>query len=240
LNLAFYPTERGPYNYVVDSLPAPLNISGINKDGSLKNPRSRWGGIMRKIETTNFESSNIEFIQFWMMDPFENGSPNLGSGGDLYFDLGDISEDVLRDDHKSFENGLPASTNNFTVGTSRWGVYPLTTAVVNAFDADQSSRAAQDVGLDGLKDADEKTFFSPPFLDKIAANPALGINSPAYQNALADPSSDDYSYYQSNHYTNINAKPLERYKKYNNTEGNSPAPPEVDGFNATSTKHSGC
>ena len=29
-----------------------------------------WGGMMRKLETNDFEAANIEFIEFWMMDPF--------------------------------------------------------------------------------------------------------------------------------------------------------------------------
>ncbi|MCX6291113.1 MAG: cell surface protein SprA [Bacteroidetes bacterium] len=229
MNVAYYPDERGPYNYDV----TPTTISaGLDSTGHLKNPKSRWGGIMRKIETSDFESSNIEFIQFWMMDPFATNTPNSGSGGDLYFNLGSVSEDVLRDGQKSFENGLPASTNNYTAGSSHWGMYPLTPAIVNAFDNDVAGRASQDVGLDGLSDAAEQTFFSG-YLNAVSAIP--GITSSAYNTIEHDPSADDYSYYQSNTYNNNNVKPLERYKKYNGTEGNSPAPPEVDGYNSTAT-----
>src|SRR5213079_2841066 len=108
--------------------------------------------VMRRLETNDFEASNIEFIQFWMMDPFADDSPNDNTGGDLYFNLGTISEDILRDGQKSFENGFPAPTNNYTYGVSRWGRYPNEVAVVNAFDVDQASRALQDVGLDGMRD----------------------------------------------------------------------------------------
>jgi len=102
LNLAYYPTEKGPYNFDVE----PSTISaGINADGSLKAPESRWGGIMRKIETTDFEATNIEYIEFWLMDPFidpDGAGPEqpMQFGGDLYFDLGDISEDVLKMEEK--------------------------------------------------------------------------------------------------------------------------------------------
>lgn len=34
--------------------------------------RSVGAGIMRKLDNTNFETSNIEYIQFWMMDPFSS------------------------------------------------------------------------------------------------------------------------------------------------------------------------
>lgn len=61
LNLSFYPQERGPYN---------LDADNIDSQGLLLNPENRWGGIMRKMDYTDFESSNIEYIQFWLMDPF--------------------------------------------------------------------------------------------------------------------------------------------------------------------------
>ncbi|MCU0373052.1 MAG: cell surface protein SprA, partial [Ignavibacteria bacterium] len=105
-NLSYYPSQRGPFNYDVE----PTEISaGINEDGSLIDPSSRWAGIMRKIETTDFEATNVEYIEFWMMDPFAEGSPNDGKGGKLIFHLGDISEDLLKDSRKSYENGLPVS-----------------------------------------------------------------------------------------------------------------------------------
>ena len=231
MNLAYYPEERGPYNF--DVTPTSYSYGLDSFSGHLRNPSSRWGGIMRKIETNDFEASNIEFIQFWMMDPFAYDSPNSGTGGDLYFDLGTISEDILHDGQKSFENGLPASNNNYTVGESHWGRYPNQAALVNAFDNDAASRPQQDVGLDGLSDVEERAFFDGPYLSRLAQ--AFGTTSVPYQNAFVDPSADDYSYYQSNTYNNNNAKPLERYKKYNGMEGNSPSPVQVDGYNATAT-----
>lgn len=118
LNVAYYPSERGPYNY--DVFPTPVS-RGLNINGALEEPDTRWGGIMRKIETVDFESNNIEFIQFWMMDPFADSSLNNGTGGDLYFNIGSLSEDILKDNHKSFENGLPATgTNNYTTENSPW------------------------------------------------------------------------------------------------------------------------
>ena len=150
---------------------------------------------MRNMSTTDFESTNIEYIQFWMMDPFvyengQNGQP-LHSGGELYFDLGDISEDVLKDSRKSYENGLPTTSDPADIlknaDTTNWGRVPKLQALVNSFDNNSASREFQDVGLDGLRDADERTFFKASYLDKILNDPNLGANSAAYINAEADP-----------------------------------------------------
>ncbi|MBL0138545.1 MAG: cell surface protein SprA [Bacteroidetes bacterium] len=238
MNMAFYPNERGPYNYDVDATVdtatgLPLS-SGVNIDGTLKDPSTRWGGIMRKIETSDFEASNIEFIQFWMMDPFADGSPNNGTGGDLFLNLGSLSEDILRDGHKSFENGLPAPTNNYTTASSTWGRYPTIQSIVNAFDNDPASRTAQDVGLDGLIDADEQNFFGTTFLDKIR-NKFGGTNNGAYTSVAGDPSSDDYSYFLNPDYSTNNVSPLDRYKRYNGQEGNSPANGTINGVQSTAT-----
>jgi cell surface protein SprA len=231
MNLAYYPTERGPYNYDVDSVPGLS--AGIDTDGRLRDPASRWGGIMRRLETTDFEASNIEFIQFWMMDPFATGTENDGSGGELYFNLGNLSEDILRDGHKSFENGLPAPTNNYTTENSAWGRYPVVQTVVNAFDNDPASRASQDIGLDGLTTTDERNFFQTSYIDRVAAR--YGTGSVAYQLAVQDPSSDDYAYFLNPDYSTTNTAPLDRYKRFNGHEGNSPANGTIDGVQSTAT-----
>ncbi|MFM9027304.1 MAG: cell surface protein SprA [Bacteroidota bacterium] len=231
MNLAYYPNERGHYNY--DVAGAPGISAGINADGTLRDPGSRWGGIMRRIETTDFEASNIEFIQFWMMDPFAGDSPNDGSGGELYFNLGNLSEDILRDGYKSFENGLPAPTNNSTTGTSNWGLYPNIQSIVNAFDNDPASRSSQDIGLDGLNDFSERTFFQNKYLNRIST--LYGTGSTAYQSAESDPSSDNYVYFLNPDYSDTNASPLSRYKRWNGHEGNSPANGTIDGLQSTAT-----
>lgn len=231
MNVAYYPNERGQYNYDVEG--APGISAGLNADGTLRDPSSRWGGIMRKIETTDFEASNIEFIQFWMMDPFANGTPNDGSGGELYFNLGNLSEDILRDGYKSFENGLPAPTNNYTTGTSKWGRYSLIQSIVYAFDNDPDSRTAQDVGLDGFNDNDERDFYNGSYLSRISN--LYGSGSVAYQVANSDPSSDNYVYFLNPAYSDTNASPLDRYKRFNNHQGNSPANGTIDGLQSTAT-----
>ncbi|HRW70092.1 cell surface protein SprA, partial [Lentimicrobium sp.] len=218
LNLAFFPEERGPYNY--DVLPGSLS-RGLAEDGSLLFPRTRWGGIMRKIESTDFEAANVEYIEFWLMDPFSEDT--LHNGGDLYFNLGDISEDILRDGRKSYENGLPVSAEVKNVDTTIWGRVPTLQALVNAFDNDIAARPFQDVGYDGLPDADERSFFDEDYLQVIANQ--YGTSSAAYQQAFEDPSGDNYHFFRGSDYDNDPkySSVIERYKMYNGVEGNSPA-----------------
>jgi len=206
LDLAYYPQERGPNNYNID----------LENDGSLRNPSDNWGGIMRKLETNDFEAANIEFIEFWMMNPFDSIDGNINhEGGDMYINLGNVSEDVLKDGHKSFENGLPASSNVIDVDTTKWGRVPTNFSIVEAFDNDPLSREFQDVGLDGLSNEDERLFFGSSYLQQ------LDPNSIAYQNAFKDPSADDFHYFRGTDFDNISSDILSRYKNYNNTDGNS-------------------
>ena len=217
LNMAFYPEERGPYNFDV----APTQFSaGLTAEGTLAQPRSRWGGIMRELDYTDFETQNIETIEFWLMDPFiEN--PNH-SGGKLYINLGDISEDILRDGRKSFENGLPTGPEVTGVDTTIWGRVPNTQPIVNAFYNDESSRKYQDIGYDGLSSThgslDEQDFFSE-YINQVAL--LHGTSSAAYLRAMADPSGDDFHYYRGSDYDEADLKINDRYKYYNNPEGNS-------------------
>ncbi len=212
LNLAYYPAERGPYNYDTD--PGQLSAR-LNSDGTLNDPKSRWGGIMREVLTSDFETANIQYIKFWVMDPFvENPTQE---GGDLYIDLGNISEDILKDSRKSFENGLPGTPDIKNVDTTAWGRVPTVQAVVHAFDNDPLARRYQDVGLDGIGDDDELTFFND-YLQKASV-----ITSPeAFQEIQKDPSGDDFHYFRGSDYDNQQLGILDRYKKYNGLEGNSP------------------
>jgi cell surface protein SprA len=212
LNLAFYPSEKGSYNYDTD--PGPYS-RGMNSDGLLNDPETRWGGIMREVITSDFEAANIQYIKFWLMDPFVEDPDN--AGGDLYFNLGQISEDILRDSRKSFENGLPGSPEVKNVDTTAWGRIPTIQAVVNAFDNANESRKYQDVGLDGLGDSDEKTFFTD-YLQKSQT-----VTKPEiFQEIEKDPSSDDFHYFRGSDYDAQRLSILDRYKKYNGQDGNSP------------------
>ena len=217
LNLAYYPAEKGPYNYDVDGR---ANISnGMNTDGTLKKPENRWGGIMRKIETNDFEAANIAYVEFWMMDPFVYDKTH--KGGDILLDLGNVSEDVLRDSRKGFENGLPTSSNVVLVDSTVWGRVPLVQSLVNSFDNDNQSRKYQDVGMDGLATEDEKTFFDKYILD-VQNSANLGIGSKAYSNAITDPSSDNFHYFRGGDFDAAELSILDRYKNFNGPEGNSP------------------
>lgn len=218
LNLAYFPTERGPYNYDVQ----PTSYSaGMDEEGNLRNPETRWGGIMRPIESTDFEATNIEYLEFWMMDPFID-DPNKSNQGELYFNLGDISEDILRDGRKSYENGLPSTAEVINVDTTIWGRVPTLQAIVEAFNNDPASRKYQDIGYDGLSDDDEASFFKTTFLDAI--QDIYGINSRAYELAMNDPSADNFHYFRGSDYDSDSryGSIVERYKNFNGPEGNSP------------------
>lgn len=213
-DLAFYPEERGPYNY--DTSPTGFS-AGVNPDGTLANPESRWGGIMREIETSDFETSNIEFIEFWMMDPFVYDTLSTHDGGQLYFNLGDISEDILRDGRKSFEQGLPTTEEVTNVDTTIWGRVSTLQSLVNAFVNDDQSRRHQDIGLDGLTDEDEQSFYEE-YLNELRNL----VYDDVFEKYFNDPSSDNFHYYRGSDYDQQEVGILERYKEYNGPDGNSP------------------
>jgi cell surface protein SprA len=214
LDLAFYPKERGPYNF--DAGTSSL-AAGINPDGTLRAPETRWGGIMRKIETSDFENSNIEHIEFWLMDPFVYDTLGQHKGGDLYFNLGDISEDVLKDSRKAFENGLPSDGSLRDVDTTVWGRVSKLQSLVNAFDNDPNSRIYQDVGFDGLNDDDEQKHFDQ-YLKELNSK----LNQEVFNQFLSDPAADNYHYYRGSDYDDQQLDILQRYKKYNGPDKNSP------------------
>ncbi|SMO62099.1 T9SS outer membrane translocon Sov/SprA [Solitalea koreensis] len=206
-DLAYYPKLRGPYNYTTSALSA---------DGSLLNPKTRWGGIFRRLDQNDFEALNVEFIEFWVMDPFSKNQNS--TGGDLYFNLGSVSEDILKDGAKSVENALPADGDANQTNTTVWGRVGKQQPVTQAFDNDPTARQRQDVGLDGVADGEEKTFFAD-YLNQLRS--VLPAGSPAVLNAENDPSGDNFVYYRGPQLDAQRALILERYKHYNGTEGNS-------------------
>lgn len=216
LNLAFFPTEKGSYNYDVD---ANTYSDGINEDGSLVNPQSRWGGMMREIETSDFEAANIEYMEFWIMDPFTDDPDNTGK---LYINLGEISEDILKDGRKAYENGLPTSSLVENVDTTVWGRIPSLQALVESFSSVGGSREFQDVGYDGIMNEDERTWYETTYLDLIRDK--YGAQSEAFLEANEDPSNDDYHYFRGTDYDQDAeySSVTNRYKKFNLSEGNSP------------------
>ena len=188
MDVAYNPEERGPYNYN----PA---ATGSN---NLPNPASNFGGIMRAVNTTNFEQSNVEYIQFWVMDPYIYPENSGNSSGSIKFNLGNISEDVLKDGRKQYENGLPEGEGEANVINTAFGAVPADNSLVYAFDTEGEARTLQDAGFDGLLDAEEALKF-PDFA------------------GLPDPSADNYEYF-----LNADGSLLQRYRNYNGVQGNSP------------------
>ena len=219
-DMAFYPREKGPYNFRAD-------VGWMDPDGRIMQPRKSWGGIMRNIDQTDFETGNIEFIEFWLQDPFINKRNSMG--GEFYINLGTISEDILRDGKRQYENGLPApSSPNIPVDPTVWGVVPRNPIqVTNAFSNDPADRTSQDVGFDGLTDAAETSKFQP-YLQQLES--IFGSGAPVVQRAKTDPSGDNFMGYRDEFYEKKNAGILERYKNINNPHGNSPVASTDDQF----------
>lgn len=230
LNLSFYPTERGPYN---------LDTDNIDDQGNLLNPEKRWGGIMRRLDNTNFEQNNIEYVQFWLMNPFlDPNNPNY-EGGDLYLNFGEVSEDILKDGQKSYENGIPVNGDNQFMQETVWGRVNTQNSLTYSFDNSNGARFIQDVGLDGLSNDDEYEFTSySEYLDKLRQRLAPDAIERMQNDAfspLNDPAGDNYHFYRGYDYDEQRLSILERYKRYNGVEGNSLPPDEVaDGLYQTS------
>ncbi len=221
LNLSYYPQERGVYN---------VDYQNMNSDGKLTSPEKHWGGIMRKLDNTNFETSNIEYIEFWLMDPFVyNGRVDSleNRGGKLYFELGEISEDILKDGKKFYENGLPTSTNPNDFTKTPWGIAPTRQSTVYAFDNNLSleDRIRQDAGLNGLVTDDEKTHETYiEYMEGIRANvnsETLARMTADPHSPLNDPSGDNFRYYRGADLDRNQVSILNRYKYINGTEGNT-------------------
>jgi cell surface protein SprA len=222
-DLSYYPRDRGPYNFVTDP-------SKVNADGKLTSPQGSWGGLMRNIDQTDFETGNIEFIEFWLQDPFIEKANNP-NGGELYFNLGNISEDVVRDGKRFYENGLPTPTIPAPVDENTvWGRVPSNPLqVTNAFSNNPSDREFQDVGFDGLTDTAEIRKFN----DYITTlRNTYGVNSLIYRMAILDASADNFKPYRDPIYDQGNVGILGRYKQINNPHGNSPVANDGDFVNA--------
>ncbi|MCH5235794.1 MAG: cell surface protein SprA [Muribaculaceae bacterium] len=221
LNLSIYPTERGPYN---------LDAENIDENGNLLNPQRRWGGIMRKMDNPNFEQNNVEYLQFWLLDPFLDPENPNEEGGDLYFNFGEISEDILKDGKKSYENGIPIDGNYSFIEETNWGRVSTQTSLTYAFENSENARVLQDVGLDGLPNEDEFTFGSyKDYVEKLKNKlPPTTIQQMEEDpfSAMNDPAGDNYHFYRSDYYDNIKAGILDRYKRYNGVEMNSLSPDE--------------
>jgi len=188
LDLAFAPSIRGEYNYTPEA----------NGGNVLPNPETRFGGVIRQLTTTDFERSNVEYIEFWLMDPFIYEESAGNDGGVLSFNLGNISEDILKDGRKQYENGLPEDGGTSNTIPTVYGKVPINQSLVYTFDTQGQERINQDIGYDGIDDASEGALF-PDFA------------------GLEDPANDNYQYF-----LQAEGNIIERYRSYNGSEGNSP------------------
>ena len=192
-DITYYPEERGPYNF--------------NQNPELTS--QRWGGLMRPISVTNFVTSNIDYVEFWLMDPRADGN-NLGSDPKLLLQLGNVSEDVLKDGRLQYENGLPTGSVPSNTTTSNWGTQPKQVPILYAFSSEGEERSQQDLGYDGLNGTQEQAKFGVDFVNPVT-------------NEL-DPASDNFVFYLSNQFQGDLASSLtERYKYFRGPEGNSAA-----------------
>lgn len=213
-DISYFPNERGPYNF---DLPSGTAYSaGVEYDNGLKlkNPASRWGGIQRYFQNTDFEASNFEFIEFWVLNPFmdrpDGSSHNLGEEGEIIFNLGNVSEDIIKDGLQFFENSLPIDEKNLvTVESTNWGKVPVTIPVADGFDTQNGDK--QDLGYNGLNDEEERVKYQ----DYLQALSNAGF--PSDPAILQDPANDNYEYNRSKEGTIVT-----RYKKFNNPQGNAP------------------
>ncbi|MCB0561037.1 MAG: cell surface protein SprA, partial [Phaeodactylibacter sp.] len=224
LDLAYYPNERGPYNFdTPDGYPGfTRGVEFLGDSMVLRDPQTRWGGIMRDLNTNDFQTANIEFLEFWALSPFldpaspTNPAPDYElKEGNLYINLGNVSEDILRDSRIFFENGLPGPANpERRTDETNWAKVPVSQQIVRAFDNDRETRLRQDVGLDGLDNEEERVKFAP-YLNAIRA-----ANTQAASRLEQDPSYDDFRYYRDGSFTDEDGV-LRRYRDFNNPQGNS-------------------
>lgn len=263
LDVAYFPTERGIYNFNTD----------LNTDGSLKNPKKNFGAITRAITSdTDFENANVEVMEFWMMNPFEGGErgivrangstadgraldidrqsskKRIETGGKLVFELGDISEDFIPDGNNNFENGIPGGIKD-AVGTvtiranvqkTDWGIAPTRQFVTNAFDNQTDNRSVQDVGLDGLpntiSDATQAEFSEQVFFrDYLEKVRQKVTDAEAYKIFEKDPSGDDFTYYLNEKYNGTPSN-IARYKNFMGLENNSPPSTNTSSTNSGFTE----
>jgi cell surface protein SprA len=202
-DLSYYPKERGPYNY---------NYKDFDANGNFKKPAEKWGGIMRALDQTDFETGIIEYVEFWVQNPFNDSTK--ATKGKLVLNLGNVSEDILKDGRRFYENGMPTPTSPASIDSSTWGKVPVNPIqVTNAFSNNPEDRKFQDVGFDGLGD-DEERIKRAYLINQIG-------NGNVAEQFKKDPSADNYVWYRDASYDASNANILNRYKYFNNPQGNS-------------------
>lgn len=189
LDMTFYPQERGPYN--------------VNPNAT---DTKNWGAMMRPISVSNFKDSNVEYIEFWMMDPYADGN---GGEGELLVHLGNVSEDVLKDGEMMYENGMPHSGNGAVTVSTKWGLTPQLNPILYAFDTDGAARKQQDLGYNGLTDEEEAQRY--------------GLTSNNLVTGELDPANDNYLFFLDDRFrgASIGNTVQDRYRYFRNPQGNN-------------------
>jgi cell surface protein SprA len=221
-DVSYFPTQRGPYNFDTPS-GYPGFTSGTRIENSqirLNDPKKRWGGIMRYFQNPDFEASNYQFIEFWLLNPFlgPDGKPKDDTeDGEIVFHLGNVSEDVLRDNLQFYENGLPGTATGNTSIQSKptsWGKVPVTVPLVNGFVLDQIKN--QDVGFDGLQDDEERIKFDDWM-----------NNYPTIKSSLStDPAGDNFVFYNDKDILGLDM--VTRMTNFSGPQGNTPEQADFD------------
>ncbi len=244
LDLHYDPRQRGPYNFDVED-GYPSYSRGLDVNGNLRDPETRWAGIMRDMPNTNFERNNYEFIEFWMLSPFIE---NFTNEGDLVFHLGNISEDILRDSRYFFENGIPVPGGrnegrtlpdscdvdplDQQVDKTNWSRIPRRRNIVTAFENDPERRRQQDLGLDGFDDEGEREHFE----EYVTAIQESGLNEATKQRILGDPANDNFRFFNDEVYENGVDGIRERYAQFNGPQGNSESAGDSRNLQASSNQ----
>ena len=197
-DLTYYPQHRGPYN--------------LNPNWQNENRENMWAGITRPLAITNLVQTNVEYIEFWMMDPYADGQNN-SPDGKLLMQLGNVSEDILRDGNMLYENGINQPDNE--PEQTFWGQQPSDYPILYSFQTEGDERRLQDVGYDGLIDGEE-------------ANQDGYSNFANFTNPITgepDPAADNFVFYLDERWDTQTGQGYvpNRYKYFRNPEGNSPS-----------------
>ena len=224
-DITYYPDQRGPYNYdVPDGLEGgisdsglPIRTAGVSYDETtdqviLNDPESRWGGIMRYLPNNDFEAANYEYIEFWMLNPFmdtDDVQQPAFENGNIFFHLGNVSEDVLRDNLQFYENSIPTDDDVTPIRETNWGDVPLSIPNVQGFEIQFQEQ--QDLGLDGLTDEQERARHEE-YVTTIES---------AFPTRLTDVANDNYLAYLDDSFSD-DVSLLERYRLFNHPQGNAP------------------
>lgn len=239
-DMTYYPREKGPYNFdiygglaVNDPNGGSVRTAGTDENNMLLEPQNRWAGIMTRLNTNDFEANNVEYIDFWMLNPFlpkPDAAEPVTQSGKIYLQLGNFSEDIFKDGKQQFEHGLPTNSLNLPVDNSVFGKVSRVPPITSSFDINE--RAQQDLGYDGLasnKNVNTENDFFSDYINKQRV-----ISPQAFQALIQDPANDNYISYRSDTFSN-NATVLDRYKRYNMPEGNG----QIETGNVQSTAYTG-